>query len=53
MHWRHRATMLGDKAIALYALVICCWHIADKVLRFMHNPMSPKWGLNDIMMLYA
>ena len=29
-HWRHRAAMLGVQSmIALYALVICCWHIAD------------------------
>ena len=29
MHSRHRAAMLGAEAIALYTLVICCWHIAD------------------------
>ena len=29
MHWRHRAAMLGVKAIALYALVIYDWHISD------------------------
>ena len=29
MHWRHCTAMLGIEAIALYALVICCWHFAD------------------------
>ena len=31
MHWRHHAAMLGVQAIALYAFVICNWHISDKV----------------------
>ena len=29
MHWRHHTAMLGVQAIALYALVICDWHISD------------------------
>ena len=33
-------------------IVICCWHITDKFV-FTHNPISPKWGCNEIMTSYA
>ena len=41
MHWRHHAAMLGVWAIALYALVICDWHISDNCI-YMHNPIDPQ-----------
>ena len=32
MHWRHHAAMLGVQVTALYALVICDWHISDNCI---------------------
>ena len=44
MHWCHRAAMLGVKAIALYALVICDQRATGTFLTtaFTRNPIDPQ-----------
>ena len=43
MHWRHHAAMLGVQAIALYALVICDWHIFDNCV-YAESYKPPREG---------
>ena len=47
MHRRHHAAMLGVQPIALYALVICDWHISDNCVIL----LTPKG--HEIMTSYA
>ena len=48
---RHVGGGGGVQAIALYALVICDWHISDK--RLCVILLTPKGGRHEIMTSYA